>query len=62
MPTLRAATEIDVAQGSYYSPENFFQMKGDPVLIALPKPARDEASARKLWEISEKLTGVQFRF
>jgi len=60
MPTLRAATEPNAAQGSYYSPENFFQMKGDPVLISLPKPAQDEAATRKLWEISEKLTGVQW--
>lgn len=62
MPTLRAATEIGVAQGSYYSPDRFFQMKGDAVLISLPKPARDEGAARRLWEISERLTGVRFGF
>jgi NAD(P)-dependent dehydrogenase (short-subunit alcohol dehydrogenase family) len=62
MPTLQAATEISAAQGSYYAPDRFFQMKGDPVLISLPKPARDEAAARRLWEISEQLTGVQWPF
>jgi NAD(P)-dependent dehydrogenase (short-subunit alcohol dehydrogenase family) len=62
MPTLRAATEPKAAQGSYYSPENFFQLKGDPVLIPLPKPARDAASARQLWEIANNLTGVQWPF
>jgi NAD(P)-dependent dehydrogenase (short-subunit alcohol dehydrogenase family) len=60
MPTLRAATESRAAQESYYAPENFFNLKGDAVLIPLPKPARDGEAARKLWDISEKLTGVQW--
>jgi NAD(P)-dependent dehydrogenase (short-subunit alcohol dehydrogenase family) len=62
MPTLRAATEIGAAQGSYYSPDQFFQMKGDAVLISLPKPAQDAAAAGRLWEISESLTGVRPTF
>ncbi len=60
LPTLRAATEPDAAPGSYYAPDRFFQLKGDPVLIPIPKPAQDEAAARKLWEIAESLTGVSF--
>lgn len=60
LPTLRAATAIDAAQGSYYGPDGLFQLKGAPVLVPVPKLARDEAASRKLWEISEKLTGVQW--
>jgi len=60
LPTLRAATAPDAAAASYYSPDRMFQLKGDPVLIHIPKPAQDEASARRLWEVSETLTGVQF--
>jgi NAD(P)-dependent dehydrogenase (short-subunit alcohol dehydrogenase family) len=60
LPTLRAATEQSATQGSYYGPDRMFQMKGDPILISLPKPALDEDAARKLWEISEKLTGVRW--
>ncbi|WP_158792935.1 oxidoreductase [Granulicella sp. L60] len=59
LPTLRAATDVNAAMGSYYAPNGSFQLKGEPVLVPLPKPARDEAAARKLWEISEELTGVQ---
>lgn len=60
LPLLRAATEIDAAPGSYYGPSGFFQLKGDPVPVAIPKPARDEASAKKLWETAETLTQVYF--
>jgi hypothetical protein len=60
LPTLRAATEISAAPGGYYGPDGFFQLKGDPVAIAIPKPAQDEAAARKLWETAEGLTGVTY--
>jgi NAD(P)-dependent dehydrogenase (short-subunit alcohol dehydrogenase family) len=60
LPTLRAATASDAAPESYYAPDRMFQLKGDPVLVPIPKPARDSAAARRLWEISEKLTGVSF--
>lgn len=60
LPTLRAATAMDATPGSYYGPDRMFQLKGDPVLVPVPKPARDEAASRKLWEVSEKLTGVQW--
>lgn len=60
LPTLRAATEINAAPGSYYGPDGLFQFKGDPVLISIPKPAQDQAAARRLWEMAESLTGVGF--
>ena len=58
LPTLRAATAPDTTSGAYYGPENLFGLKGDPIPIKLPKPARNSEAARKLWEISERLTGV----
>ena len=60
LPTLRAATEPNAEQLSYYGPARFFNLKGDPVPISVPEPARDEITARRLWEVSEELTGVQF--
>lgn len=57
LPTLRAAT-TDAAQGSYFEPGGLFSMKGAPVLTKLPKPAADIEAAKRLWQISEKLTGV----
>jgi NAD(P)-dependent dehydrogenase (short-subunit alcohol dehydrogenase family) len=60
LPLLRAATDIDAEPASYYGPRRFFHLKGDPVLVKVPKPARDEAAAKKLWEIAESLTRVYF--
>lgn len=58
LPVLRAATEVGAMNGSYYGPDGRYQLKGSPARIAVPKPARDEAAAAKLWEIAESLTGV----
>ena len=60
MPTLRAATAIDAAHGSYYAPDRMFHLKGDPVPVPAPKPARDEAASRKLRDVSKKLTSAQW--
>ncbi|HEU4981515.1 MAG TPA: oxidoreductase [Acidobacteriaceae bacterium] len=60
LPLLRAATDYDAAPGSYYGPSGFFQLKGDPVPVAIPKPAQDEAAAKKLWETAASLTQVYF--
>lgn len=60
LPTLRAATASDTASECYYGPDRFFQLKGDPVEIPLPKPALDQAAAKRLWALSEELTGVRF--
>ncbi len=62
LPTLRAATTIDATPGSYYAPDGLFGLKGNPVLVPIPKPALDAAAARRLWELAEKLTGVSWRF
>jgi NAD(P)-dependent dehydrogenase (short-subunit alcohol dehydrogenase family) len=62
LPTLRAAAAVDTASGTYYGPDRLFGLKGDPILIPIPKPAQDEAVARRLWEVSEKLTGVQWPY
>lgn len=58
LPLLRAATDVDAAPGSYYGPDRFFHLKGDPVPVSIPKPAQDEAAAKRLWEIAESLTKI----
>jgi NAD(P)-dependent dehydrogenase (short-subunit alcohol dehydrogenase family) len=60
MPTLRAATSPDAKSGDYYGPGQIFGLKGAPVLAAVPKPGRDQKQAAQLWELAEKLTGVEF--
>lgn len=60
LPSLFAATDPDVVGGSYYGPRNWFGLSGPPTLVSLPRQARDVDLARRLWEASEKLTGVTF--
>jgi NAD(P)-dependent dehydrogenase (short-subunit alcohol dehydrogenase family) len=60
LPTLRAATDPDAAGGSYWGPSRFFGLNGPPAPARVSGRARDEAVAEKLWEASEKLTGVSF--
>jgi NAD(P)-dependent dehydrogenase (short-subunit alcohol dehydrogenase family) len=58
-PTLYAATQ-DVPGGSYAGPDGFQEMRGHPKLVSRSGAASDEETARKLWELSEQLTGVSF--
>jgi len=60
LPTLRAAFDPEVAAGNYYGPSGFLEMRGAPVKVQSSKLSYDENAAPKLWEISEKLTGVDF--
>jgi NAD(P)-dependent dehydrogenase (short-subunit alcohol dehydrogenase family) len=58
-PTLYAATQ-DVAGGSYVGPDGFQEGRGHPTLVGRSAAARDADTARRLWELSEELTGVSF--
>ena len=60
LPTLRAATANDTSSGSYYAPETMFHLKGDPVAVALPKPAQNQESAKRLWDAAEKFTRTKW--
>jgi NAD(P)-dependent dehydrogenase (short-subunit alcohol dehydrogenase family) len=61
LPTLYAATE-DIPGGSYVGPDGLAEQRGHPHLVGMSGAARNEESARKLWERSEELTGVTFDF
>ncbi len=58
LPTLRAATEPGVVGGSYYGPSGFQEFSGPPVQVEPIPAARDEETARRLWDASVELTGV----
>jgi NAD(P)-dependent dehydrogenase (short-subunit alcohol dehydrogenase family) len=58
LPTLRAATDPGAASGSYWGPAHFFELNGPPVPARISKDAKNESVAARLWEVSEKLTGV----
>jgi NAD(P)-dependent dehydrogenase (short-subunit alcohol dehydrogenase family) len=60
LPTLRAAADPDADGGDYYGPKGFYEMRGYPVKVGTTPAAKNELDARRLWEVSEKLTGVSF--
>ena len=61
LPEIRAAVDQNAKGGEYYGPNGRREVKGYPVLVQSNAASHDKESARKLWEISEKLTGVNFK-
>jgi NAD(P)-dependent dehydrogenase (short-subunit alcohol dehydrogenase family) len=60
LPTLYAATSPDAEGGEYYGPGGVMNMRGTPERQKSSRESRDEDDARRLWEVSESLTGVEF--
>jgi NAD(P)-dependent dehydrogenase (short-subunit alcohol dehydrogenase family) len=60
LPSLRAATDPGVLGGQYYGPDGVGQQRGNPVVVASSAQSYEVALQRRLWEVSEKLTGVAF--
>ncbi len=58
LPTLYAAT-ADLPGGTYVGPDGRGEMRGAPTLVGVSRAAADPASQRRLWEVSEELTGVR---
>lgn len=58
-PTLYAAV-VDLPGDSYIGPDGPFEARGYPKPVGRSSAARDAATARGLWEESERLTGVRF--
>jgi len=57
LPTLYAAT-ADIPGGTYIGPDGFRHMRGHPTVDVPAPQALDSGTARRLWELSEELTGV----
>jgi NAD(P)-dependent dehydrogenase (short-subunit alcohol dehydrogenase family) len=60
LPTLRAATDPAVQGGQYYGPDGFAEQRGHPKLVNSSAQSHDEDLQRRLWAVSEELTGVTF--
>ncbi len=60
LPALYAATCPEAQGGAYYGPNGFAEMTGMPKLAMLPGKAKNAATARKLWQVSEQLTQFYF--
>ena len=60
LPSLYGATAPGVSGGQYFGPDGFMAQRGSPKAVSFVKAAKDPATARRLWEVSEELTGVTF--
>lgn len=61
LPSLYAATAKEAEGGKLYGPNAFFGLSGYPVEEKPNKAATSDATLpERLWDISEKLTGVSF--
>ena len=60
LPTLRAATDPAVLGGQYYGPDGIGQTRGYPKIVGSSKKSHDADRQRRLWTVSEELTGVTY--
>ena len=58
LPALYAATSPEAAPAGYYGPDGFFEIKGEVAPARISAKASNPELARRLWEVSQKLTGV----
>jgi NAD(P)-dependent dehydrogenase (short-subunit alcohol dehydrogenase family) len=59
LPTLYAAV-ADIPGDSFAGPSGFMEQRGAPKLVGRTDAAKDAAVARRLWDVSEELTGTRF--
>ena len=62
LPTLFAATSPDAQSGAYYGPHKLSETRGFPALSKVPSQATDTDVAVRLWDVSEKLTQINFEY
>jgi NAD(P)-dependent dehydrogenase (short-subunit alcohol dehydrogenase family) len=62
LPQLYALTAPDVEDGAYYGPDGFRGTRGYPVRANSTPRSHNQTDAARLWEVSEALTGVKYRF
>ncbi len=60
LPELYAATAPGVEGGDYFGPDGIQEMRGHPTRTETIPEAHDAETGRRLWEVSEELTGVSY--
>jgi len=61
LPSLMAATDPSTRSGHYYGPSRMFEWRGYPKQVYSNKLSHDPDIAARLWDASEKMTGVIFQ-
>jgi NAD(P)-dependent dehydrogenase (short-subunit alcohol dehydrogenase family) len=62
LPTIYAATEVSLIGGEYIGPDGRGNRKGNPIIEIPASGVYHSETMQKLWEVSEKLTGVIYDF
>jgi NAD(P)-dependent dehydrogenase (short-subunit alcohol dehydrogenase family) len=60
LPTLQAALDPDAGRNDYFGPSGFMEMRGYPRKVETSDSAKDTKLAKRLWVVSEELTGVNY--
>ncbi|MEO3923553.1 SDR family oxidoreductase [Micromonosporaceae bacterium B7E4] len=60
LPAVYAATSAAAEGAGYYGPDGFGELNGGPAPAKVPALALDETAAARLWEVSERLSGVTY--
>jgi NAD(P)-dependent dehydrogenase (short-subunit alcohol dehydrogenase family) len=59
LPQLFAATSKEAKSGGYYGPDRLGETRGHPKPARIPAQALDRAASKQLWEVSERMAGLQ---
>jgi len=62
LPTLYAAASEDIEGNEYIGPDGFLGQRGYPHKISSGRLTRNRKHGKRLWEVSEEMTGVEFNF
>jgi len=60
LPQLYAATAPGVDGGEFFGPDGFMEARGSPTEVEPVERALDADTGRRLWEVSEQLTGISY--
>ena len=60
-PALQAATDPDANGGDYFGPQGRWEMRGESGRALVEDFARKADDARRLWDLSVELTGIDPR-
>jgi NAD(P)-dependent dehydrogenase (short-subunit alcohol dehydrogenase family) len=60
LPTLRAATDPSAQGGQYYGPDGIGESRGHPKVVDSSAQSHNEDLQRRLWTVSEELTGITY--
>ncbi len=61
-PILHAALSQDLKGGEYVGPDGFNEWRGDAKIVNSNPASKNKETAKRLWDLSEELTGVKYQF